>query len=394
LGGAAASAAVLGGVSALAEAPPAAPTRKIKIGLVGCGGRGMWLTGLFRKHGGYEFHAVADYFDDVAQAAGNQLGVDKARRFSGLSGYKKLLESGCEAVAIEDVPYFYPEQARDAVEAGLHVYMAKPVAVDVPGTLMIGAAGKAAAAKKRCFLVDYQLPLEPACIEVATRVREGGLGKMVHVASYGIAWQAWPDPPLGKTIENRLRGEIWLSDTSLSGDTIVSYDIHIIDGLVWLLGKPPVSACGRSRTCRAAPHGDRTDGAAVIYECGDGTLWTHVTQSVNNNIDLTTLSASVCGMEATAHLQYGGKNYVRGGPKHYSGTCGDIYGGGATRNVADFYKNITEGHFENLTAQRAVDGTLTAILGREAAARRCFLTMEDLIKENKRLPANLSGLKT
>ena len=100
-----------------------------------------------------------------------------------------------------------------------------------------------------------------------------------------------------------------------------------------------------------------------------------------------------CGMQATAHLQYGGKNYVRGGTKHYSGASGDIFTEGAAKNVAAFYQNIVEGHHENLSAQRAVDGTLTAILGREAAARRCFLTMGDLIKENKRLAVNLEGMK-
>ena len=328
-----------------------------------------------------------------AAAAGNKYGVAKTCRFSGLSGYKKLLDSGVEAVLIEDVPYFYPEQAKAAVEAGLHVYMAKPIAVDVPGCLTIGEAAKQATRKQRCFLVDYQLPHDPACIEVATRVREGGLGKLAHVASFGIAWQAWPDPPLGKNIENRLRGEIWLSDTALSGDTIVSYDIHIIDGIVWMLGQRPVSACGRSRICRGEPHGDRTDAAAVVYELADGTLWTHVTQSINNNIDITTLSASLCGMKATAHLQYGGKNYVRGGTKHYSGASGNLFTEGVVRNIADFHANIVQGRFENPSAQRAVDGTLTAILGREAAARRCFLTMDDLIKENKRLEVNVEGMR-
>src|SRR5208337_2786388 len=61
-------------------------SHKIKLGLIGCGGRGPWLAGLFKQHGGYELHAVADYFDQSAQQAGDRLGVDKARRFSGLEG--------------------------------------------------------------------------------------------------------------------------------------------------------------------------------------------------------------------------------------------------------------------------------------------------------------------
>ncbi|MBN1341060.1 MAG: hypothetical protein JXQ73_00165 [Phycisphaerae bacterium] len=61
--------------------------------------------------------------------------MDKSRRFSGLSGYKKLIESGVEAVALETPPYSFPEHTRAAVEAKLHVYMAKPVALDVSGCL-------------------------------------------------------------------------------------------------------------------------------------------------------------------------------------------------------------------------------------------------------------------
>ena len=219
------------------------------------------------------------------------------------------------------------------------------------------------------------------------------MGTIAHLVSIGFGWQGWPDPPLDKTIESRFRGQIWLSDTALSGDTIVSYDIHIIDGLLAVLGQRPAAASGRSRTCRPNPHGDRTDVAAVVYEHDDGLIWTHVTQAISNNFDLTTLSASIFGMEATAHLVYGGKVYVRGGSKHYVGTVGNVFTEGVERNIAQFYRNVTEGQFANPTVPRAVDGTLTAILGREAAARRCYLTMDELLKENKRLEVSLAGLK-
>lgn len=374
-------------------APPAKITRKIKVGLIGCGGRGTWLSKLFKKHGGYEFHAVADYFPNVAAKAGKSLGLDASRCFSGLSGYKKLIESGVEAVLIEDVPYFYPEQAKAAVEAGKHVYMAKPVAVDVPGTLSIGETGRQATKNHLCLLVDYQLPTDPACIEMANRIRQGGLGRVAHLASFGMGWHAWPDPALGKTIESRLKDEIWLSDTALSGDTIVSYDIHIIDGIMFAMGKPPVAATGSCLTCRPAPHGDRTDVAAVVYEFDDGTIWTHVTQALDNNFDVKTLSVSFFGMKATAHLEYGGQAYVRGGDKHYSGKVENVFNEGVARNIASFYRNITEGHFENANVERAVHGHLAAILGREAAARHGRLTMADLLKENKKLEIDLKGLK-
>jgi predicted dehydrogenase len=396
------AAATLAGVlTGRAEDKPAAATpefkRKIKLGVVGLGGRGTWLAGLFQKHGGYELHAVADYFPNVVATQGKALGVDAARQFSGLSGYKKVIESGAEAVVIIDVPYFYPEQAKAAVDAGLHVYMAKPVAVDVPGTLLVSETGKLATKKQRVLLVDYQLPTEPDMIELAKRIQAGGLGALSQVISFGFGWHAWPDPALEKTIESRLRGQIWLSDTALSGDTIVSYDIHIIDGIVFALGKRPVAAHGHSRTCRTEPHGDRTDFLSAVYELDGGALWTHLTQSLDNNwdVDVKTLSAKLLGTKATAYFQYGGgKIHLRGGDKNYVGAIGKgVYTDGAQRNIAAFYRNIVEGQFDNATVQRAVDGHLTAILGREAAARGRRLTMDELINENKKIQLDLTGLK-
>ena len=377
---------------ALGAAATTEPKQQVKLGLIGGGGRGRWLAKLFKQHGGFALHAVADYFPNAAAAAGKALGVDPARCFSGLSGYKKVIESGAEAVVIIDVPYFYPEQATAAVDAGCHVYIAKPVATDVPGVLQIGELGKQATQKKRCFLVDYQVPTDPANIEVATRIWEGGIGTLAHVGSIGFAGQ-WSDPARGKTIENLLRGGAWLSDIALSGDSIVSYDIHIIDGVVWVVRQRPVAASGASRICRPNPHGDYRDVASVVYEFADGLVWTHRCQSLRNNED-SILRATIHGQIANAQINYWGKVFVRGGPKHYVGSVDSLYDQGAKRNVATFHQNIAEGRFENPTVPRAVDGHLAAILGREAAARHTRLTMDELLKENKKLEVDLTGLKT
>jgi predicted dehydrogenase len=281
--------------------PAAPPTRKIKLGLIGCGGRGAWITSFFVKHGGYQFHAVADYFHAVADQTGDDLGTDKARRFSGLSGYKRLIDSGVEAVVIEDVPCFYPEQARAAVEAGCHVYIAKPVAVDVPGCLAIQQAAGLATQKKLCFLVDYQLPTQTPNIEVANRIRSGALGRLAHILSFGLCGGG-PDPADGPTIEHLFRGQAWNSRVALGGDNFAFYDIHILDGVTWVMGKRPVAACGRSRILRPGPHGDRSDCSGVLYEYDDGVIWNHVTNALSNNGDFSALTASFFGLQATARI--------------------------------------------------------------------------------------------
>ena len=85
---------------------------------------------------------------------------------------------------------------------------------------------------------------------------------------------------------------------------------------------------------------------------------------------------------------------MRGGPQQFNGDkIENLYGLGATRNIASFHQLITEGNFANDTVRRAVDGCLACILGREAATRGAVLTMEQLLQENRRLEVNLEGLK-
>src|SRR5450759_2530689 len=128
----------------------------LEIGLIGCGGRGSWIAKLFADTGKYRFVACADYFQDKADAVGNTYKIDASRRYTGLSGYKRLLEGKLDAVVIETPPYFHPIHAAAAVDAGKHVYLAKPIAVDAPGCQTIAAAGQRATAKKQVFLVDFQ----------------------------------------------------------------------------------------------------------------------------------------------------------------------------------------------------------------------------------------------
>jgi predicted dehydrogenase len=374
---------------------PAAPAtfkRKIKLGVVGLGGRGQWIAGLFQKHGGYQISAVADYFPAVATTGGKALGVDEALCFSGLSGYQKVIASGVEAIVIIDVPYFYPEQTRAAVAAGLHVYMAKPVAVDVPGALAIQEAAKAATQRQRVFLVDYQIPTDPINIEVAQRIRDGGLGKLAQIQTTGMCG-GFGDPPKTANLESRLQNLTWVNDIALGCDYIGNFDIHAIDAALWAAGQRPVSAAGASRVCRENPHGDAHDVCSVIYNYADGLVHNHFGQGLANNSD-GTLLATFQGPLANAQINYFGKSFVRGGPKHYGGgPVVNLYEAGAVRNIATFHNNVTEGQFENQTVPRAVDGVLTCVLGREAAARKAFLTMDELLKENKKLEVDLTGLK-
>jgi hypothetical protein len=135
-----------------------------------------------------------------------------------------------------------------------------------------------------------------------------------------------------------------------------------------------------------------------MYTFDDGMVWNH--QSPHGTTDdwfspNGSLVAEFQGSEASARLAYWGKAFVRGGPQQYSGgKVENLYEAGAVRNIASFYEAVTKGDTSNTTVQRAVDSVLTCILGREVAARRTTLTMEQVLKENRKLEANLKGLKT
>lgn len=379
-----------------AQPAPAAVVfkRKLKLGVVGCGSRGKWIARLFAKHGGYELHSLADYFPEVVDKAGAELGVDSSRRFSTLSGYQRLLESGVEAVALETPPYFFPEHAKAAVEAGLHVYCAKPVATDVPGCLAIGAAARSSTAKQRVFFVDYQLPTDPANNEVLKRVRdpESGFGKIRRVSTAG-SYGHFPDPAKTATIESRLQKLIWVNDIALGGDYIGNYDIHAIDAALWALGERPVAASGFARIGRVNPHGDSHDTCLVTYEYASGVLHDHRGNALKN-FTPDELSCRIYGQTGSALLNYWEKATFRSGDDGYTGAVENLYEAGVVRNITSFYRAITEGSYANDTVPRAVDGALACILGRIAGERQQRVTMEQILKENARLVVDLTGLKS
>ena len=377
-----------------AQTDDATKKRKIKLGVVGCGGRGKWITGLFQKDGGYHIHAVADYFQEVADAAGDAFDVDKTRRFSGLSGYRKLIDSGVEAVALETPPCFFPEHVQAAVDAGLHVYMAKPIAVDVPGCLQVQAAAKKATEQKKCFLVDYQMPTDPHVIECAKRCREGALGNLGIVKSFYYGGM-FSDPPMTENIESRLRHLVWVNDVAIGGSYHVNACIHPIQAMMWTLDKTPVAACGISRTARPDPHGDSRDMYGIIYEFDDGLIWTH-TGRHSKGIRGPEDPLATCEFLGDAYMRigYGGKALIRGGPGHYAGgTIDNLYGAGASRNIATFYKNVTEADYSNDTVPMAIDSCLATILAREACLRKGRMTMDELIKANQQIKLDLTDLK-
>ena len=368
---------------------------KINLGMIGCGGRGTWIAELFRQHGGYNVVAGADYFQDRVDNLGDKLNIPADRRYTGLFGYKKLLEH-VDAVAIESPPYFHPEQAAAAVDAGCHVYIAKPLAVDVPGCHSIAESGKKASAKNLCFLVDFQTRANDFFIEAVNRVHDGALGRFAFgEASYHADdpfkrmysyWQDDPDNP-----ENRLRA--WGLDRLLSGDIITEQNIHTLDVMSWVMDAEPVYAVGTGGR-KFRPVGTCYDHFVLLFQYpNDVGITFSSRQSEGHGTQPDGIRNRMFGSDGVLETQYGGQVLIRGQNFYRGGKTTEIYQQGAVDNIAAFYKNVSEGHFDNATVAPSVRSNLVTILGRTAAYEGRKVTWDEIVNSKEKLDANLRGLK-
>lgn len=387
----------LGGMAAtVAAAQLARPARaaegKIRAGLIGAGGRGNMMAQFIQAHGGYELAAVADYFPEVAEEAGAQFGVPAGRRFSGLDGYKRLLDCGLDAVFLETPPYCFPDHTEAAVAAGCHVFMAKPVACDVPGCLRVREAARRAQAAGKVFLVDFQTRTDPLFIEGIDRVHRGEIGPLGLLASM-YTDEGFSDPPFEDTVANRLRRLIWVNDNDLGGGYLVNAGIHAVDVALWIAGSVPVAATGMSRVIRDDPHGDSHDIYAVTYEFAGGLLQQHRGEHLRNKFSFHS-DCTAHGQKGFLETGYSGSVILRAMEGDWEGgVVQDLYPNGAKRNIAAFHDCVLKGDCANPTVEPSINANLATILGRDAAERRTRLTWDEMLRENRSIEPNLKGLK-
>ena len=374
----------------------ASANSKVDLGLIGCGGRGVWIAELFKQHGGYNVVAAADYFKDRVDNCGTKLGIAPANCFTGLSGYKKLLKK-VNAVAIESPPYFHPEQAAAAVDAGCHVYVAKPIAVDVPGCHSIGDSGKKASRKKLCFLVDFQTRADKFFCEALKRVRAGALGEFAFGESsyhadcpFKRMYKTWQDDP--KNPENRLRA--WGLDRVISGDIITEQNIHTLDVMSWIMDAEPLYAVGTGgRTAR--PVGTCYDHFALLFEYPNNVGITFSSkQFEGHDTQPSGIRNRMFGSKGVLETEYGGPVRIRGENFYRGGESPGIYQEGAVANIKTFHKSIVEGKFDNPTVAPSVRSNLVTILGRTAAYEGRKVTWKETVSSTEKLDAHLKGLKS
>jgi myo-inositol 2-dehydrogenase / D-chiro-inositol 1-dehydrogenase len=360
----------------------------VELGLVGCGSRGNWITPLFQEFTGARVAAVADVVKANLETTRAKFKVDTARAYYGPHAFAELAASKVDAVVIETPPYYHPEHAMAAVDAGKHVYLAKPVAVDVPGCNTIEAAGRKALGKTS-FFVDFQTRAQPVFQEAAARAHRGDIGRIVSVEAVyfaGRPWNGLPDP----VDHEKTRLMTFYMDKVLGGDIIVEQNIHTLDVVNWFVGGHPVKAFGT---------GGRTDWKGTKWDVGDAfdhflvTFWyPNDTQVQFTSNQLTNsyndIAVRCFGIKGSVDAHYNGLVRITGENAWKGTDKDDTFRQGAINNAKAFVESIRTGKLLNNTGD-AVTSTLTAILGRTAAYQGRTVTWDEMLQRNEKLSASL-----
>ena len=224
----------------------------IRVGLVGAGGRGTgaMMQTLAVPGSNVKLTAIADVFDwsidnalKQAESQKDKVDCPEDRRFKGLDGYKQVLDH-CDVVILATPPGFRPFHFEEAVKAGKHVFMEKPVCVDAFGARLCLQAAKMADEKKLKVVVGLQRHYEDKYLQTLARVRDGLAGDIVSGQIYWNGDRPWFKNRKPEMSELQYQLYNWGHFMWLSGDHIVEQHVHNIDVANWFLDKLPVSAYG------------------------------------------------------------------------------------------------------------------------------------------------------
>jgi len=353
---------------------------RIRVGVIGCGGRGTGAAmNAMLSARGVEIVALGDLFKDrldgclnhlrdtvknadllkQAPDLASRLKVTPERCFTGFDNYQKVLAAGVDMVILATPPGFRPIHLKAAVEAGKHVFMEKPVAVDGPGIRSVLASAELAAQKKLGIVAGTQRRHQNNYRETIKRLHGGAIGKILGGQVFWNQGGLWKHDrrPGESDMEYQIRN--WLYYTWLSGDHIVEQHVHNLDVANWVLQAHPVQCVGMGgRQTRTGPeYGHIFDHFAVDYEYPNG-------------VRVLSMCRQQDGTDSNVSERFVGSNgdtnaagYIGGANAwNFSGPNPDPY----TQEHSDLIASIRAGNPLN-EGRQVAESTLTAIMGRMSA---------------------------
>jgi predicted dehydrogenase len=272
----------MAGSLAIGRGAHAAGSDRLKIGLIGCGGRGSGaVLSALSVDPAAKLTAMADAFADRMENArkglktrlGDQIAVADDHCFAGFEGYRRLLESGVDVALLAEPPHFRPMHIEAGVEAGVHVFAEKPMAVDAPGVRRVLAAGEKARQKNLSFVSGFETRYSESAREAVRRVHDGAIGEIVAIQTTYNTGPLWHRGRKPDWTEMQFQMRNWYYFIWLSGDHLVEQHVHYNDWVCWIMHEePPLHAWGYGgRQVRTeAKYGDIFDHHAVVYEYPGG----------------------------------------------------------------------------------------------------------------------------
>ena len=388
---AAAGAAALASVSSEAFAAHAGVDETIRVGLVGCGGRGTGaIQNALDADPNTRLSAIGDAFADRIELCieelehkdyGDRVKVAPDHVFTGFDNYKKVIDA-CDVVILTTPPHFRPQHFRYAVEQGKHVFIEKPVAVDAPGIHSVLESCRMAKEKNLSIVSGlcwrYDLGVRETMRQI---LEEKRIGDIVAVESNYNSSTLWHrgNKPEWSQMEYQMRN--WLYFTWLSGDQIGEQAIHSLDKTAWLMGDvPPVKAMAMGgRQQRVDPkYGNVYDHCTVFYEYASGQ---HVYFTCRQQDDTTNrVDERVLGTQGQAEVLKHVVSPNEGKKWRYRGPKPSMY----LVEHQELFKSIREGNPIN-NGDYMCNSTMIAIMGRMAAYSGKTVTWDECFNNKERL---------
>ncbi len=360
----------------------AAGSDTVRVGLVGCGNRGLGaLMDCVMSAPGIEVVALGDLFPDkltralarlqdttrpqewdasVPWTLAGQVKVTRDTCFAGFDAYQRVIDAGVDLVLLATPAQFRARHLAAAVAAGKHVFMEKPVAVDPVGVRSVIESSARAEQRGLALVAGAQRRHDPRYVEVMKRVHDGAIGELVGAQCYWFRGYLWvrERQPGWSDMEWQVRNFVYF--TWLCGDCIVETLLHNIDVVNWAFNGPPQTALGLGgRQVRVQPkYGNVYDHFTVEYQYANGARVTAMCREMPNCTDR--IAERVVGSKGVALCDAG---VILGEkPYRYEGPAVNPY----VREHADLIQSIRTGRPLN-EGRRMAESNLTAIMGRMSA---------------------------
>ncbi|MEJ7588300.1 MAG: Gfo/Idh/MocA family oxidoreductase [Ferruginibacter sp.] len=384
----------------------------IRVGIIGCGNRGTAVISSMSANTNTNIIAMADLFEDKLQSAAGKLnqlnagknfpGINKSNIYQGSDAYLRLLDNkDVDAVLISSPAYTHPGFMEAAVAAGKHVYCEKPVSPDAAGCKKVQAVGEKLNGKQS-LVIGFQIRYATPYVEMVKRIRRGDIGEMITVQLYYFS-SGTKIHDLKNVSDDEFRIRNHYHFQALSGGILLDQGIHMLDICNWALNGHPLLASGTGGSKGGPEVGDTFNNYEVLYQYpGDINVSIHSTQ-------LGPAFGDVCcrfiGTKGIAEAHYSGGVFIKGENEWDSGIArgtseltpaqraagvflSSLYDADANKEKA-FINSIETGNYLN-EAKSGAESTLTAILGREAAASQKSTSWNEIVSASNTLDPKLN----